>query len=107
MSRLRSARRVCLAFMYLHLDEKWLAWQEQHREETLVQQFRKRGSLGRGRSGTSAQSFVLCVFLCSEVISPCKSHSNFFQKLPLQCRHFQENPLAKKPKTELLIIVAF
>ena len=63
----------------------------------------KKGSLGRGRSGTSAQSFVLCVFLCSEVIFSCKSHRNFFQKLPLQCRHFLENPLAKNPKTQLLI----
>ena len=58
----------------------------------------KKGSLGRGRSGTSAQSFVLCVFLCSEVIFSCKSHRNFFQKLPLQCRHFLEKPLAKKPQ---------
>ena len=63
----------------------------------------KKGSLGRGRSGTSAQSFVLCFFLCSEVIFSCKSHRNFFQKLPLQCRHFLENPLAKSPKTQLLI----
>ena len=61
----------------------------------------KKGSLGRGRSGTSAQSFVLC-FLCSEVIFSCRSHRNFFQKLPLQCRHFLENPLAKNPKTQLL-----
>ena len=26
------------------------------------------------------------------------SHRNFFQKLPLQCRHFLENPLAKNPQ---------
>ena len=61
----------------------------------------KKGSLGRGRSGTSAQSFVLC-FLSSEVIFSCKSHRNLFQKLPLQCRHFLENPFAKNPKTQLL-----
>ena len=47
---------------------------------------------------------LLCVFLCSEVIFSCKSHRNFFQKLPLQCRHFLENPLAKNPKTQLLIL---
>ena len=41
---------------------------------------------------------LFCVFLCSEVIFSCKSHRNFFQKLPLQCRHFLENPLAKNPK---------
>ena len=46
---------------------------------------------------------LFCVFLCSEVIFSCKSHRNFFQKLPLQCRHFLENPLAKNPKTQLLI----
>ena len=45
---------------------------------------------------------LFCVFLCSEVI--CKSHRNFSQKLPLQCRHFLENPLAKNPKTQLLKI---
>ena len=48
---------------------------------------------------------LFCVFLCSEVIFSCKSHRNFFQKLPLQCRHFLENPLAKNPKTQLLIFV--
>ena len=64
----------------------------------------KKVSLGRGRSGTSAQSFVFCVFLCSEVIFSCKSHRSFFQKLPLQCRHLLENPLAKNPKTHLLNI---
>ena len=37
------------------------------------------------------------------MIFSCKSHRNFFQKLPLQCRHFLENPLAKNPKTQLLI----
>ena len=47
---------------------------------------------------------LFCVFLCSEVIFSCKSHRNFFQKLPLQCRHFLENPLAKNPKTQLLIL---
>ena len=41
---------------------------------------------------------LFCVFLCSEVIFSCKSHRNFFQKLPLQCRHFLENPLTKNPK---------
>ena len=46
---------------------------------------------------------LFCVFLCSEVIFSCKSHRNFFQKLPLQFRHFLENPLAKNPKTQLLI----
>ena len=45
---------------------------------------------------------LFCVFLCSEVIFSCKSHRNFFQKLPLQRRHFLENPLAKNPKTQLL-----
>ena len=50
---------------------------------------------------------LFCVFLCSEVIFSCKSHSNFFQKLPLQCRHFLENPLAKNPKTQLLNISNF
>ena len=45
---------------------------------------------------------LFCVFLCSEVIFSCKSHRNFSQKLPLQCRHFLENPLAKNPKTQLL-----
>ena len=43
-----------------------------------------------------------CVFLCSDVIFSCKSHRNFFQKVPLQCRHFLETPLAKNPKTQLL-----
>ena len=47
---------------------------------------------------------LFCVFLCSERIFSCKSHINFFQKLPLQCRHFLENPLAKNPKTQLLIL---
>ena len=47
---------------------------------------------------------LFCVFLCSEVIFSCKSHRNFFQKLPLQCRHFLENPLAKDPKTQLLTL---
>ena len=46
---------------------------------------------------------LFCVFLSSEVIFSCKSHSNFFQKLPFHCRHFLENPLAKNPKTQLLI----
>ena len=50
---------------------------------------------------------LFCVFLCSEVIFSCKSHRNFFQKLPLQCGHFLENPLAKNPKTQLLIKVGF
>ena len=63
----------------------------------------KKGSLGRGRSGTSAQNFVLCVFLCVlRWFSPANLPGNFFQKLPLQCRHFLENPLAKNPKTQLL-----
>ena len=50
---------------------------------------------------------LFCVFLCSEVIFSCKSHRNFFQKSPLQCRHFLENPLAKNPKTQLLKQAAF
>ena len=41
---------------------------------------------------------LFCVFLCSEVIFSCKSHRNFFQKLPLQCRHFLENPPREKPQ---------
>ena len=45
---------------------------------------------------------LFCVFLCSEVIFSCKSHRNFFRKLPLHCRHFLETPLAKNPKTQLL-----
>ena len=45
---------------------------------------------------------LFCVFLCSEVIFSCKSHRKFFQKLPLQCGHFVESPLAKNPKTQLL-----
>ena len=48
---------------------------------------------------------VFCVFLGSEVIFSCKSHRNFFQKLPLQCRQFLENPLAKNPKTQLLKLI--
>ena len=45
---------------------------------------------------------LFCVLLCSERIFSCKSHRNSFQKLPLQCRHFLENPLAKNPKMQLL-----
>ena len=42
---------------------------------------------------------LFCAFLCSEVIFSCKSHRNFFQKLPLQCRHFLENhPPPEKPQ---------
>ena len=41
---------------------------------------------------------LFCVFLCSVVICSCKSHRNFFQKLPLQCRHFLEKPPREKPQ---------
>ena len=59
----------------------------------------KRGSLGRGRQEPLRRA-LFCVFLCSEVIFSCKSHRNFFQKLPLQCRHFLENPLARNEKPQ-------
>ena len=61
----------------------------------------KRG-LSKGVVQEPLRRALFCVFLCSEVIFSCKSHRNFFRKLPLQCRHFLENPLAKNPKTQLL-----
>ena len=70
----------------------------------LHQQLKKRG-LWEGVVQEPLRRALFCVFLCSEVIFSCKSHRNFFQKLPLQCRHFLENPLAKNPKTQLLITV--
>ena len=57
----------------------------------------KRG-LWEGVAQEPLRRALFCVFLCSEVIFSCKSHRNFFQKLPLPCRHFLENPLAKTPK---------
>ena len=39
------------------------------------------------------------------MIFSCKSHRNFFQKLPLQCRHFLENPLAKNPKSLTQLVI--
>ena len=65
------------------------------------QQLRKRG-LWEGVVQEPLRRALFCVFLCSEVIFSCKSRSNFFQKLPLQCRHFLENPFARNPKTQLL-----
>ena len=64
----------------------------------------KKGGLWEGVVQEPLRRALFCVFLCSEVIFCCKSHRNFFQKLPLQCRHFLENPLAKNPKTQLLIL---
>ena len=61
----------------------------------------KRG-LWEGVGQEPLRRALFCVFLCSEVIFSCKSHRNFFQKLPLQCRHFLENPLAKNRKMQLL-----
>ena len=64
----------------------------------------KKGVFGKGsfRNLRAELCFVCCP--CSEVIFSCKSHRNFFQKLPLQFRHFLENPLTKDPKTQLLKI---
>ena len=62
----------------------------------LVSAAEKRG-LWEGVVQEPLRRALFCVFLCSEVIFSCKSHRNFFQTLPLQCRHFLENPLAKKP----------
>ena len=56
----------------------------------------KKGVFRKGSFRNLCARAFFCVFLCSEVIFSCKSHRNFFQKLPLQCRHFLENPLAKK-----------
>ena len=66
-----------------------------------IQQLKK-GVFGKGSFRNLCAELWFCVFLCSERIFVCKSHRNFFQKLPLQCRHFLENPLAKNPKTQLL-----
>ena len=56
----------------------------------------KKGGLWEGVVQEPLRRALFCVFLCSEAIFSCKSHKNVFQKLPLQCRHFLENPLAKK-----------
>ena len=56
----------------------------------------KKGSLGRGSFQEPLRRALFCVFLCSELIFSCKSHRNFFQKLPLQCRHFLEKPPREK-----------
>ena len=63
----------------------------------------KKGGLWEGVVQEPLRRALFCVCLCSEVIFSCKSHRNFFQKLPRQCRHFLENPLAKNPKTQLLM----
>ena len=68
---------------------------------TVVSAAEKRGLWGRGSLRNLCAELCFVCFLCSEVIFACKSHRNFFQKLPLQCRHFLENPLAKNPKTQL------
>ena len=74
------------------------------REPKLLSAAEKRG-LWEGVVQEPLRRALFCgFFLCSEVIFSCKSHRNFFQKLPLQCRHFLENPLAKNPKTQLLIL---
>ena len=65
----------------------------------------KKGVFGKEWVQEPLHRAFFCVFLCSEVIFSCKSHRNSFQKLPLQCRHFLENPLAKNPKTQLLILL--
>ena len=72
-----------------------------HTHTFISQQLKKRG-LWEGVVQEPLRRALFCVFLCSEVIFSCKSHRNFFQKLPLQCRHFLENPLTKNPKTQLL-----
>ena len=38
------------------------------------------------------------------MIFSCKSHRNFFQKLPLQCRHFLENPPREKPQNAAAVV---
>ena len=70
----------------------------------VLQQLKKRG-LWEGVVQEPLHRALFSVFLCSEVIFSCKSHRNIFQKAPLQCRHFLENPLAKNPKTQLLSFV--
>ena len=74
-----------------------------HWEKGLLSAAEKRG-LWEGVVQEPLRRALFCVFLCSEVIFSCKSHRNFFQKLPLQCRHFLENPLAKNPQTQLLML---
>ena len=63
----------------------------------------EKGGLWEGVVQEPLRRALFCVFLCSEVIFSSKSHRNFFQKLPLQCRHFLENPLAKK-KTQNAVV---
>ena len=87
--------------------------------ETQLESAAEKRGLWEGVVQEPLRRALFCVFLCSEVIFSCKSHRNFFQKLPLQifsckshrnifqklplqCRHFLENPLAKNPKTQLL-----
>ena len=41
---------------------------------------------------------LFCVFLCSEVIFSCKSHRNFFQKLPHPMQAFSGKPPREKPQ---------
>ena len=84
---------MCLFRPLLQIHYSWLCLK--------VSAAGKRG-LWEGVVQEPLRRALFCVSLCSEVIFSCKSHSNFFQKLPLQCRHFLENPLAKNPKTQLL-----
>ena len=58
----------------------------------------KKGVFGKGSFRNLCAELCLCVFLCSEVIFSCKSHSNFFQKLRLQCRQFSGKPPREKPQ---------
>ena len=62
----------------------------------------KKGSLGRGRSGTSAQSFVLCfsVFWGDFLL---QISQKFLSETAPPMQAFSGKPLAKNPKTQLLI----
>ena len=53
----------------------------------------KKGVFGKGSFRNLCAELCFVFSLCSEVIFSWKSHRNFFQKLPLQRRHFLENPL--------------
>ena len=63
-----------------------------------IDQQLKKGSLGRGRSGTSAQSFVLCVFLCVlSGFSPANLTEISFRNCPSNAGIFWKTLSRKTP----------
>ena len=57
----------------------------------------EKGSLGRGRSGTSVQSFVLCFLLCSEVIFLLQISQHFLSEIAPPMQAFSGKPPREKP----------